>query len=48
MISVCTLCNGEAQRTFSGLKGYVIGTLFDVYECQSCLATFVDPLKSDK
>ncbi|MCW3109392.1 MAG: hypothetical protein JWQ09_3898 [Segetibacter sp.] len=43
----CVLCNGVANRTFEGLKGYSEGMLFDVYECGSCLATFVDPLKVD-
>ena len=43
----CLLCDGEAVLKYENMKGYIDGMSFDIYECQNCLASFVDPLKSD-
>ncbi|MFH1188272.1 MAG: class I SAM-dependent methyltransferase [bacterium] len=44
----CIVCDAEAVRTFKGMSGYVDGTLYDVYECTSCLTSFVDPMSNLK
>lgn len=44
----CSLCGSQATIVFRGLKGYMEGQLFDIYECQKCEASFVSPLVSDK
>lgn len=43
----CSLCGGEAKQVYVGLKGYVEGTVYNLYECKNCEASFSDPLKSD-
>lgn len=45
---ICPICNGISQCVYEKLPGYIEGAVFDVYECSSCEATFVDPLKSDE
>lgn len=44
----CPLCHNSANLKYEGLNGYIEGGKFDVYECTTCNATFVDPLVSDK
>lgn len=46
--NICVLCNTQAVRTYQGMSGYVEGTQFDVYECQNCLTSFVDPMSNLK
>jgi SAM-dependent methyltransferase len=43
----CTLCGGRAVLVYEKMRGYVQDSFFDVYECGTCDATFVDPLRSD-
>ncbi len=45
---VCSLCNSAAEKTYSGMSGYIEGTTYDVYECPSCLSSFVDPMHNLK
>lgn len=47
-VKKCGLCRGNALLRYEKMKGYIEGSFFDVYECSSCNATFVDPLKSDE
>ncbi len=47
-MKICTLCRGGSTRTYKNMTGYIDGAFFDVYECQNCLASFVDPLHSDE
>jgi SAM-dependent methyltransferase len=47
-IKLCTLCGGKSKLRYEKMKGYIEDSFFDVYECSSCDATFVDPLKSDE
>lgn len=42
----CALCGAGATRTYVGMIGYIENSKFDIYECNSCNASFVDPLKS--
>ena len=42
----CPICNNLANQTYKGMKGYVEGEIFDIYECIKCEASFVNPLKS--
>lgn len=44
----CPLCSAEAVLRYRGMKGYIEDFYFDVYECSSCEASFVDPLKTDE
>ncbi len=46
-VQECPLCGGEIRQTYKGLIGYVEGSVFDLYECQKCEASFSNPLKSD-
>ena len=43
---ICTLCGGQAHRTFENMAGYVEGSMYDVYECSKCLTSFID-IKKD-
>ena len=45
---LCTLCGSQAHRVYEGMSGYVEGTSYSVYECSSCLSSFVDPMSNLK
>lgn len=45
-VKKCALCGGEAPLVFKDMSGYVEGTKYNVYECQSCLSSFVDPMSN--
>jgi SAM-dependent methyltransferase len=38
----CALCGGRARMTCKGMKGYVEGSSYDVYECSHCLSSFIN------
>ena len=44
----CLLCKGDALETYQGMDGYVEGTKYNVYECEKCLTSFVDPMSNLK
>lgn len=44
----CPLCGGNAVCTYIGMKGYIEHSLFDVYACEVCHASFASPLHSDE
>lgn len=46
-ILLCSLCGGESKQVYTGLKGYIEGSAYDLYECGKCNASFSHPLKSD-
>lgn len=46
-MKTCPLCDAQASKTYSNLKGYMEGLQYDVYECSKCIASFVDPLYCD-
>lgn len=48
MTTICPLCNASATCVYQGMKGYIEGSSFSIYECSSCGASFVDPLRSDE
>lgn len=43
----CPLCGGSAEQSYSGLKGYVENSIYDLYECETCSSSFCWPLKSN-
>lgn len=45
-VKKCTLCEGEAIPVFKDMSGYVEGTKYNVYECQNCLTSFIDPMSN--
>lgn len=47
-IKKCNLCGGDAILRYEKMIGYIEESFFEIYECSSCDATFVDPLKSDE
>jgi hypothetical protein len=46
-IKICHICGNSAYLKFSNFKGYVEGKSYDIYECNFCQSSFVDPLKSE-
>lgn len=46
LVKTCPLCGKEAHLVFKDMSGYVEGTKYNVYECQSCLSSFVDPMSN--
>lgn len=46
-ITSCPLCGGEATQIYKDFKGYVEHSIYNIYECCVCEASFCNPLKSD-
>lgn len=44
----CPLCNGIAMLTYKDMLGYMEGSLFDIYECSVCDASFASPFLSNE
>lgn len=47
-IKKCNLCGGYASLTYENMKGYIEGLNYNIYECVTCDASFVDPIKADE
>jgi 2-polyprenyl-3-methyl-5-hydroxy-6-metoxy-1,4-benzoquinol methylase len=45
---LCALCGHPATCSYKGMKGYIEGTAYDIYECPTCRSSFVWPLETDE
>ena len=43
----CKICNGTANRIFSGHPGYLAPSTFDIWDCPECDTHFADPMRAD-
>ena len=45
---VCPFCGGVSKKQYTKMKGYVDGENFDIFVCDTCAVSSVDPLKTDE
>lgn len=48
MQKICSICQGTALLKHRGFPGYQEGLVYDIFECDNCGTSFVDPLKTDE
>ncbi len=44
---LCPICEGGTKQVYVGFKGYIEHSVYDLYECKNCEASFCHPMKSD-